>query len=131
MSKYSDHNVDFPEFVDLNDPLPNLVKNNQIVNKYPNLESKMIADLNLYMGLNISYSKRNRHLIDRIINMDQVGSYSAAFWLIAGYLAFDPKIADIAGENGIYMVAERLEPLFGIARFTESLKNMTRVQIKA
>ena len=46
-------------------------------------------------------------------------------------MSFDHKIADIVGHNGIYVVAERLEPLFGIARFTESLRQMTRIQIKA
>ena len=53
------------------------------------------------------------------------------FWLIAGYLAFDNKIAEIVGDNGIYITSERLEPLFGIAKFTESLSNLTRIQTKA
>ncbi|EKE05002.1 MAG: hypothetical protein ACD_19C00426G0024 [uncultured bacterium] len=58
-------------------------------------------------------------------------NYGSAFWLIAGYLAFDGIIANIINPNGLYIAAERFPGLFGIAKLTESLNKLTRVQLNA
>ena len=127
-SDYNDWKVDFPTFVDPNASIPQELILLKGIKDLP--ESKMLAQLNQYFGLQIEDSKKNRHAIERILNMESLG-YNATFWLIAGYLAFDNKISDIIGPKGIYIAAERFEPLFGIARLTKSLKESARIQLKA
>lgn len=127
-SDYNDWKVNFPTFVDPNTSIPQELISLRGVKDLP--ESKMLAQLNQYFGFQAEDSKKNRHAIERILNMEGLG-YNAAFWLIAGYLAFDNKISDIIGPNGIYIAAERFEPLFGIARLTKSLKELIRIQLKA
>ena len=92
----------------------------------------MINILNSYLKLphTIVDNKKNRKIIERILNMEGLG-FNGAFWLIAGYLAFDYKISPLVGENGILLAAERFEPLFGIAKMTPSLSELTRINIKA
>ena len=58
-------------------------------------------------------------------------SSEGVFWLTTGYLAFDYRIPEIVGENGVYLATERFEPLFGISTFTSGLKEMPRVSLKA
>ena len=126
-SDYDDWGVKFPVFVDPKATVPTDLQEVLGIKYLP--ESKMIAQLNTYFGKNIIDNKKNRHTVERTLSMGV--DYNAAFWLIAGYLAFDDNIANIVGPTGIYIAAERFEPLFGIAKFTESLKGLTRVQLKA
>ncbi|OGM14789.1 hypothetical protein A3A76_04660 [Candidatus Woesebacteria bacterium RIFCSPLOWO2_01_FULL_39_23] len=127
-STYSDYNIDFPEFLNLKKSLPDSLL--KVTGIFPNHGTQMISNLNDYLGKNIEITKKNKHVIERVLSMNGM-SYNSAFWLIAGYLAFDSNIVNIIGNNGVYVVAERFESLFGIARLTESLKNLTRIQIKA
>ena len=131
LQSYSGLGVKFPTFVDLSAPIPSeLVGLADGLNSKSAPEYEMITLLNEYFNLSIAPSKKNRHVVERVLSMNGM-DFNGAFWLIAGYLAFDAKIPEIAGANGIYLVAERLEPMFGISRFTEKLKNMTRIQLKA
>lgn len=125
-SKYSEKNVCFPDFLDLRASLP-VSKRSEGVSR----ESEVISYLNQYFGTTILETKKNRHVVERILGIRGINSTTEAFWLIAGYLAFDPQIPKLVGPEGIYVVAERLEPLFGISRFTEALNQLTRVQLKA
>jgi len=127
-SNYENLDVDFPVFVDPSAPLPKEIE----VPGNAKAESIMINILNSYLKLphTIVDNKKNRKIIERILNMEGLG-FNGAFWLIAGYLAFDYKISPLVGENGILLAAERFEPLFGIAKMTPSLSELTRINIKA
>ena len=126
---YDDFGVQFPIFVDPKASIP--VEIADIEWSGPS-ESKMIFQLNKCLNLPIAIedTKKSRHAVKRVLDMEGT-TYESAFWIIAGYLAFDYKIADIIGQNGIYIAAERFEPLFGIARLTKSLRELTKVQLKA
>ncbi len=128
-SNYDDWNVNFPRFVN---PKSDILELGLVPDDLKKEESKMIWQLNKYLNLPepVEDSKKNRHVIERVLGMQGLG-HRGALWLIAGYLAFDPNISKITKENGIYLVSERLEPLFGIAKLTKSLKDLTRIQIKA
>lgn len=126
-SDYDDWGVKFPTFVDPKAQIPTDLQD--VLGLTNSSESKMIAQLNKYFGKNITDNKKNRHTVERILTIGV--DYNVAFWLIAGYLAFDDNITNIIGPRGIYIAAERFEPLFGIAKFTETLKELTRVQLKA
>lgn len=128
-SDYNNWGVNFPVFINTSQKAPDSGPFPEGIVKP---ESKMIWQLNKYFPQRspILDIKKNRHTVGRIMQMNGL-TYGGAFWLIAGYLAFDANIAKIVGDNGIYIVAERLEPLFGIAKFTKSLDELARIQIKA
>ncbi len=125
-SDYQSLEVNFPVFVDPSASLPVETPDRA------NPKSAMIDCLNSYLDLPvpIENTKRNRNVIRGILGMDGI-SFESAFWLIAGYLAFDYKLADLLGENGVYLVAERFDPLFAISKLTQALDKKTRIQIKA
>lgn len=129
LTNYDDWGVVFPRFVNLKSKVPDV---GEVPEDLKKEESKMIWQLNSYINpaVPIEDTKKNRHVIERVLGTQGM-DYDAVFWLIAGYLAFDPNISRITKENGIYLVSERLEPLFGIARLTKALKDLTRIQIKA
>lgn len=128
---YDDLGVKFERLIDPNKPIPEDAKNG--VKEEIREESKVIVYLNNYLGPNLPFeiidNKKTRKVIKSImsigIDIDQ------AFWLIAGYMAFDHKIPQLVGKNGIYLVSERFGPLFRISKFTPELDNVTRIQLKA
>lgn len=123
---YDDFGVQFPEFVNPRSPVPGADKHNL----------QLIKMINGYLSqLNSGHpgvinNKDNRHCIKGIGEMNGMNP-QAIFWLLAGYLAFDSKIASHVGEKGIYMVAECFEPLFRITKLTPSLKTLPKIKIKA
>jgi hypothetical protein len=126
---YNDLGVNFPEFYNPQEtPLPGNIKIGHILKP----ESEMISALNQYFKFSseIGDNKTNRKVIKSILQFKDT-TFEAAFWLIAGYLAFDPKIPALIGENGVYLVSERADSLFWISKLTPALDKLTRVQIKA
>lgn len=129
--------VHFPKFVNPNDDIPNLsrfedtARRNILDADDPNT---MIELLNHYMkgfGLESAIPVVNKKVRQTLKDLIKAFGSKTAFWLVAGYLAFDGKISELVGENGVYMATERFAPLFKIARLTPSLYNMTRVEIPA
>ena len=125
---YDDLGVDFPKFYN---PKEALLPEDIRINHDLREESQMIEVLNQYLGFPepITDNKTNRKVVKNILQMKDT-SFEAAFWLIAGYLAFDPKISKIIGVDGVYMVSERADSLFWISKLTPKLDTLTRVQIK-
>lgn len=125
---YDDLGVNFPRFYNPQETqLPENVNIEQILKP----ESQMISVLNQYFGFTIPIedNKTNRKVVKSILQLKDT-TFEAAFWLIAGYLAFDFKIPKLVGENGVYLVSERADSLFWISKLTPSLDKLTRVQIK-
>jgi hypothetical protein len=87
---------------------------------------------NKYLDLPVTVidNKKSRKVIDRVMTMNGI-NFSSAFWLIGGYLAFDHKMQNLIGRNGIYLASERFDPLFYISKLTPSLDELTRIQIRA
>lgn len=123
---YDDIGVEFPDFVNPGQDVP------VDLNIQERKEWKMIDALNRSLDLphNIKNNKKMRHVVKGIMRMSGVG-FKEAYWIIAGYMAADHKIADIVGDNGVYLVAERCGALFRISKLTPKLHNKVRVQIKA
>ena len=65
-STYNDHNVNFPQFVDLSHPQSLSVLTEL---DYVNKETELIAHLNAYFNSDISTSKKNRHIVERVLSM--------------------------------------------------------------
>lgn len=125
---YTDLGVNFPEFYNpQKTSLPENVKIDQVLQPEP----QMISILNQYFkfAVPIENNKTNRKVIKSILQFKDT-TFEAAFWLIAGYLAFDPKIPKLIGNDGVYMVSERADSLFWISKLTPDLDKLTRVQIK-
>ena len=127
-SDYESLGVDFPQFYN---PQKAFMPENTHFDPDARLESQMISALNQYFGdhVPIEDNKTNRKVIKSILQFKDT-SFEAAFWLIAGYLAFDPKIPDLIGENGVYLVSERADSLFWISKLTPTLDKLTRIQLK-
>jgi len=127
--KYDDFPVQFPRFVD-----PKLKLPREMIDTTPGEKesSKMISLFNKHLGLPVPIvdNKKSRKVIERVMTMNGI-DFSAAFWLIGGYLAFDHFIQTITGQNGLYLVCERFEPLFYTAKLTPGLDELTRIQVKA
>lgn len=118
-SDYEEMGIKYPKF---SDPSKELPASNDLY--------CMINLLNDMLKLKdpVVNNRKNRKKVEDVI--DVVG-FVGAYWLISGYLAFDYKISQLAGNNGIYLMAERMVSLFGISALTESLKGVPRVQIPA
>lgn len=118
---YDDCNIVFPRFVDPNSPIPAT-------------GNSMIDSLNQYMeslGLPNAITSKNKKTRRLLKDISESFGEKAAFWLVAGYLAFDHKIPEMIGENGIYISTERFDPLFRIAGLTKALEVLTRIEVKA
>jgi hypothetical protein len=127
-TNYHQLGVKFPDFVNPNSRIPVYTgtgdSKNMLVNAInAHLQAEQIPS-------QLFDNKANRRLVDKIAGIEGVGS-SGAFWLITGYMAFDYMIPTLASENGLYLATERFEPLFGISHFTEGLKVMPKLKIKA
>jgi hypothetical protein len=129
--------VRFPKFINPNDEIPGISRltddsrRDVIDAENPN---DMILLLNQYMtsfGLKNAISEVRTKTRQTIKDLIKAFGTKTTFWLVAGYLAFDGKIPELIGENGIYMATERFAPLFKIARLTPPLYSMTRVEIPA
>lgn len=122
---YDDLEVNFPQYVDLKKP-PVTVCQEDICDS-----GRLIDALNEALSLPdlMQNNRDNRMIVKSILGINGLG-FSGAYWLTAGYLAADFKIADIVG-SGIYLVAERIPELFGVSKLTPGMKKATRVQIKA
>ena len=123
---YDDFDVHFPSFVNLKNPVFDAIGGNlsliEMLNNYfQQFEGERPPIIN---------NRDNRHCINGLSEMQGMNK-QAIFWLLAGYLAFDHKIAPHIGEKGIYMVAERFEPLFRITKLTPSLKALPKIKINA
>jgi hypothetical protein len=125
---YESLGVNFPQFYN---PQKAVMPENIYIEPEMRPESQMINALNQYFGDHspIEDNKTNRKVVKSILQFKGT-SFEAAFWLIAGYLAFDPKIPDLIGENGVYLVSERADSLFWISKLTSTLDKLTRVQVK-
>lgn len=82
---------------------------------------------NEYLG-GIVNNKRRRRMIAKMVNSFGIES---TFWIVTGYLAFDPMIPEVMHQDGVYLVTERFDPLFGIANCTPELSKIARINIKA
>lgn len=118
---YDTLNVQFPRFV------------NPLVDAGNIDPSIMIAQLNQFsqnLGIPnvVNNKKDNRHIINELIK-----SFGASdtFWLVSGYLAFDYMIPGLIGPEGLYLSTERFAGLFRIAKLTESLKPITKIEVPA
>ncbi len=122
---YDELGIEFPVFVG-NKPLPEgMVVPNQEV------EKTMLGyfDQLLKLSFALSTNKDARKVVKNIMGGENMG-FESAFWDIAGYLAFDWKIHELIGEAGIYIMAERFDPLFWIYKLTPSLKRVNKVLLK-
>ncbi len=54
-----------------------------------------------------------------------------AYWLTLGYLAFDYRMPELVGENGVAVYAERFPTLFAIGDLTPEVSSMSRVEVLA
>ena len=119
---YQDFEVQYPDFVNPKQSLPQGGLSICTINQYLN-------DLNIgHPG--IVDNRHNRKRLKRLTEMEGISS-NAIFVLVTGYLAFDHKIVPHIGEKGIYMVAERFDPLFAISKFTPDLAKLAKIKIKA
>lgn len=131
-NSYDNLSVPFPSFVNPTDDPPLLNKDGSV---WMREESKMITQLNelgqkIALPFQIIDNKKNRTIVEKIRRIQGI-SCTGAFWLIAGYLAFDYRLPELTGENGVYIATERYEPLFGITNMTPGLKELPKVKIKA
>lgn len=120
---YNDLGVEFPTFVG-GKSLPKNIAIDFNEKTEPQLISAFNQNLNL--SEEIVNNNKNRKVVKNIIRLMGV---EGAYWLIAGYLVFDWKIASLVGGEGIYLVAERANSLFGISKLTKSLNAITRVHL--
>ena len=123
---YNELGVEFPVFVG-NKPLPEgMVVPDQEV------ERTMLGyfDQLLKLSFALNVNKDSRKVVKNIIGGENMG-FEAAFWVIAGYLAFDWRIHELIGDAGIYIMAERFDPLFWIYKLTPGLKRVNKVLLKA
>jgi hypothetical protein len=133
---YDDLNVDFPRFVDPQAEIP-IETPKEILERIKSetapgdmIDAWVIWQLNQYLQeqgvpTQVENTPENFKVIRKLLGM---GLHSS-FWLVAGYLAFDYRIPELVGENGVYLVTERLKPLFGIASLTKGLENIPRADI--
>ncbi len=128
LTDYFERGIDFPEFVRVTQKIPKNTEHSEDINK--NEPFLLIEYLNRYLKPVelIQNNGNNRHVAKSLI---KAFGLNAAFWLTAGYLVFDHKIPEIIGENGIYIVSERFDPLYSIVKFTPNLEKLTRIQLKA
>lgn len=125
---YHELQVNIPDFVDPNSQIPEVDDEGNSKNPLVNAINRYLE--NQQIPSHLLDNKNNRRLVSKIASIEGVG-LNGAFWLIAGYMAFDYMIPTLAGNNGLYLATERFEPLFGISHFTLGLKAMPRVKIKA
>ena len=117
--------VEFPDLVNMNQ-LDTMFDHNLS----PNDQAwKMIDMFNSTLGREIVNNKANRKRISRLIKMNL--SPEQAYWLVGGYLTFDHLIPGLAGENGIYITAERLNPLFSTIKLTPEAAEVPRIEVLA
>lgn len=122
---YSSLGVDFPVYVNPEAELPT-----GLPEVSGTAAEQMLIKLNSFLKLlepvvnNSKSRKKTKDIIDAI-------TFTSAFWLIAGYLAFDYKIKQLLGKNGIYLSAERMVSLWGTAYLTPGLNDIPRIQIPA
>ncbi len=117
----NDFGIDFPTFVDMEESA------NGIERGEP---AELINLLNKLIGVSVVNNRDSRHRVKRVMEIDGVG-FTGAFWMIAGYLAFDTMISELISPNGIYLSAEKAHSLFGVAHLTESLEIIPRIEIEA
>lgn len=125
---YDELGVVFPPFVNPNSPI---VAYEEGLNT--EAEREIIAQINtLLQNLNvpnqIKDNKDSRRVIKDLINSF---GFENTFWIVAGYLPFDFMIPKIIGRNGVYLSAERFGALHRIAKLTQELKGLTRIEIDA
>ena len=130
---YDELGVSFPTFVNPLDDMP--IPKEPLEIRKGDQAKRMIWCLNEYLIQNgvstqIVGNRSNRKVIEKLLEMKGM-RFNGVFWLVAGYLVFDHMIPKLIGDDGIYLSTERFEPLFCIARFTPSLKELTIVEIKA
>ena len=125
---YDDLGINFPQFYN---PKEAQLPENIRIDSNSNPETQIISALNQYFNflVPIINNKTSRKVVKSVLQMKNT-TLEAAFWLIAGYLAFDPMIPEIIGEKGVYVVSERADSLFWISKLTPKLDSLTRVQIK-
>lgn len=117
----SDFGIDFPTFVGMEESVGGIGQGGPI---------ELIDILNKLVCVSVVNNRDNRHRVKRVMEIDGVG-FTGAFWIIAGYLAFDTMISELISPNGIYLSAEKAHSLFGVAHLTESLKTIPRIEIEA
>lgn len=123
---YNDLGINFPTFIDM-DRLP---ENLSIPTK--DGEKYMLESFNqlLVLASVVPTNKDARKVVKNIVGGEGF-NFVSAFWVIAGYLAFDWKIHQLIGDGGIYIMAERFDPLFWIYKLTPSLKRVNKILLKA
>lgn len=130
VADYDDLGVEFPRFVEMGAGLPEGVE--EPTGSAKEQAGVMIEQFNALLELpeEIVNNKKNRNRVARILEMEGLG-YAGAWWMVAGYLVFDHRIAELVGDNGVYLMAERFEPLLSVARMTPSVDGLCRLEIKA
>lgn len=96
-------------------------------------QEDMVNEVNSYLdGIGskgkIKQTNDNRRVVFNFMNMNSLG-HDMAFWLIVGYMGFDYKIPELVGSDGVYLQAERFNQLLQLAKLTEELKSMARINI--
>lgn len=121
---YDDIGVNFPMCVDLDSwPVG-------LVNPQTSMETAMLNSFQSILNLvhTIPINKDARKVVKNIMEGDNI-SFISAFWIIASYLVFDEKIYDIVGAGGIYVMVEKMNPLFWIYKLTPSLKEVNKIML--
>lgn len=132
LSSFSALGIKFPQFVNPTAPLPEELQA---------VITEDSAPQNCLVDALVEYFKVHpeNHTIDivnnkksRIVAKDLIASFgfNSAFWITAGYLAFDGLIPSLAGNNCAYIITERFEALMRVVKFTESVHKMPRIEIK-
>lgn len=115
-----------PTFTPTGLPVPT---NRRLVdtNEFINALNDYVAHHNLPQEASVIPNKDSRGVVRDLLKGDDP---LTIFWLTLGYEAFDFMIPKIVGPNGLYLSVERSDKLFRIAKLTETVRKMPRLEIK-
>lgn len=131
---------DFTDYEELDVPISQFVNPGEAIPDSDSATSFQIGSPGYVLDALNSYAKKlnlptqltqNRDTRRKIGDLTKSFGPETAFWLTAGYLAFDYKIPELVGEGGVYLGTERFAPIFRIATLTPGLRSMARVEISA
>lgn len=125
---YDQLGVNFPRFVNPNSSIVDYEEDTKM-----ETEREIIFQINkLLQNLSVTNQIKDNKDSRRVLK-DLINSFGFAntFWIVAGYLPFDFMIPNIVGPDGIYLSVERFGALHRIAKLTQELKGLTRIEIDA
>ncbi len=133
---FSDLDLKFPRFSDTRLGIPEDIAIKLEINRASSLdEHTAIACINEYLKSIQAHTviESGKLEIGTVRQLTSIKDFphEMLFGFIANYIALQEKIPDHVGEDGIFIQAERFNPLLKVPNLVEGLKALTRIDILA